>query len=253
MEISLNGQYLVSAIVSVYNSERFIRGCLVDLENQTIADQIEIIVVNSGSQQNEESLVRESQKQYTNIKYLKTNQRESVYAAWNRGVQAATGKYITNANTDDRHAAHAFERLASVLDARPDIALVYANQWITETENETFDNFSPVGKFVWKDFDSSTLFEGCYIGPQPMWRKILHKKYGFFDELFESAGDWEFWLRISETEKFLHLNEFLGLYLKSPQSIEHRDLKLSLKEFRRIKQQYAKRKFVLEKNAAQPF
>ena len=42
-------RYLVSAIVSTYNSEKFIRGCLEDLENQTIADKLEIIVVNSGS------------------------------------------------------------------------------------------------------------------------------------------------------------------------------------------------------------
>ena len=43
------GKYLVSAIVSTYNAEKFIRGCLEDLENQTIADRLEIVVVNSGS------------------------------------------------------------------------------------------------------------------------------------------------------------------------------------------------------------
>lgn len=241
-EIMQSGPYLVSAIVSAYNCERFIRGCLIDLESQTIADRTGIIVVNSGSQQNEEAVVYGFQKKYDNIKYIKTDQRESVYAAWNRGILTATGKYITNANTDDRHAAHAFERMTRVLDTRPDIALVYANLWITETENETWDNFTPVGKFVWKDFDPQTLADACYIGPQPMWRKNLHRKYGYFDVLFDSAGDWEFWLRLSQTEKFLHLNEELGLYLKSPASIEHRDLNLSLIEFKRIKRQYAGRK-----------
>ena len=59
------------AIVSTYNSERFIRGCLEDLEAQTIADRLEIIVVNSGSEQNEEAIVKEFQKKYSNIKYIK--------------------------------------------------------------------------------------------------------------------------------------------------------------------------------------
>ncbi|GAI52690.1 unnamed protein product, partial [marine sediment metagenome] len=119
-------KYLVSAIVSTYNSERFIRGCIEDLEGQTINDKLEIIVVNSGSEQNEEAIVKELQKKYSNIKYIKNELRETVYAAWNRGLKAASGKYITNANTDDRHRKNAFEVMVNVLEALPEIALVYA-------------------------------------------------------------------------------------------------------------------------------
>jgi predicted O-methyltransferase YrrM len=50
---------VVSAIVSTFNAERFLAGCLDDLERQTIADQMEIIVINSGSEQNEDKIVRE--------------------------------------------------------------------------------------------------------------------------------------------------------------------------------------------------
>ena len=60
-------KYLVSAIVSTYNSERFIRGCLEDLENQTIADRLEIVVVNSGSEQNEDRIIKEFQKKNIRI------------------------------------------------------------------------------------------------------------------------------------------------------------------------------------------
>ncbi|WP_407931600.1 glycosyltransferase, partial [Ignavibacterium album] len=44
---------LVSVIVSTYNSERFIRGKIEDLLNQSIFDKIEIIIINSGSLENE--------------------------------------------------------------------------------------------------------------------------------------------------------------------------------------------------------
>ena len=87
--------YLVSAIVSVYNCERFIRGCLEDLEQQTIADKLEIVVVNSGSQQNEEPIIKEFQTKYDNIVYIKTEERETIYKAWNRGIKTSSGKYIT--------------------------------------------------------------------------------------------------------------------------------------------------------------
>ncbi len=88
------GQYLVSAIVSTYNSEKYLCGCLEDLTTQTISDHLEIIVVNSGSEQNEETIVKEFQEKYSNIKYIKTENRESVYAAWNLSIKAASGNIL---------------------------------------------------------------------------------------------------------------------------------------------------------------
>lgn len=232
---------LVSAIVSSYNSERFIRGCLEDLEAQTIADRLEIVVVDSGSSQNEGTIVGEFQQRYDNIVYIRTAQRESVYAAWNRGIQVARGTYITNANTDDRHKRDAFERMVAILEERPDIALVYANTYITNTENEIFETHTPAGRFNWPDFDPLRLIYYCFMGPQPMWRRCMHTKYGYFDESFESAGDWEFWLRMAETETFLHLDEFLGLYLRSPASVEYRNRELTSQENVRVYQRYLHR------------
>ena len=71
-------RYLVSAIVLAYNSEKYIRGCLEALENQAIADKLEIIVVDSGSQQNEAAVVREFQQRYNNIKYIRTGARQYI-------------------------------------------------------------------------------------------------------------------------------------------------------------------------------
>lgn len=42
-------EYEVSVIVSTYNNEKLIRGCLNDLVRQTIFNKLEIIVIDSGS------------------------------------------------------------------------------------------------------------------------------------------------------------------------------------------------------------
>jgi glycosyltransferase involved in cell wall biosynthesis/Tfp pilus assembly protein PilF len=237
--INPNKQYLVSAIVSTYNSERYLRGCLEDLEAQTISDQLEIIVVNSGSEQNEESIVKEFQDKYANIKYIKTEARESVYAAWNRGIREAAGKYITNANTDDRHRNDAFEVIVTILETLPEVALVYADLKITATANERFDQCTPVGNFSWLNWSRKDLLnQDCFIGPQPMWRKAVHEKYGYFDESLVVAGDYEFWLRISQTNTFLHIPVCLGLYLRSPDSIEHANLEILKEEKEKIINMY---------------
>ncbi len=212
---------LVTAIVSTYNSERFIRGCLEDLEAQTIADRLEIIVVDSGSEQREGEIVREFQQRYSNIRYLRTGQRETIYAAWNRAIAQARGKYLSSANTDDRHVPRAYERMVSELEANPDVALVYADSALTRVENASIEDAPVEAWFRWPGFDPRHLFAVCYIGPQPMWRRSLHEKYGSFDAEMEVAGDYDFWLRMAATEMFRHIPEVLGLYLASANSIEH--------------------------------
>ena len=208
-------------MVSTYKSERFIRGCLEDLVAQTIFARTEVIVIDSASPENERATVETFQKDHSNIHYLRTPQRETLYAAWNRGIRMATGRYITNANTDDRHAPIAFERLASYLDQHPAVGVVYATAAITTAENQSFNAAPRTGKFKARPFDRRRLFWDCLPGPQPMWRKELHDRFGFFDETLSVAGDYEFWLRISAAVSFGHIPECLGLFLASPGSLAH--------------------------------
>jgi GT2 family glycosyltransferase len=234
-------EYLISAIVPTYNAGRFMRGLLEDLEGQTIAPRMEIVIVDTQSPTNESAIIKEFQQRYDNIVYIRTERRESSHSAINRCLRAARGKYVTLACTDDRHKKDAFERMAAVLEARPDVALAYANSTITTTENETFENHSRVATYRWTDFDPLQLHYGCYIGPQPMWRRDVHEQYGYFDESLESAGDWDFWLRMAERETFLHIDEFLGLYLYSPTSSEHHDPELSRRETLLVQQRHLPR------------
>jgi len=213
-------EYLVSAIVSTYNSEKFIRGCLEDLENQTIADKLEIVVVNSGSEQNEESIVKEFQNKYGNIVYIKT-EREGLYSAWNRAVKVASGQFLTNANTDDRHRKDAFEVMANTLLKNTDAALVYGDQIVTDTPNPTFENHHFVELAKRPEFSKERLLFGCCVGSQPMWRKSLHKEFGSFDETLTCAADWDFWLKVASKCSFKHIPESLGLYYRNEQGIEH--------------------------------
>ncbi|MGA2151678.1 MAG: glycosyltransferase [Geobacteraceae bacterium] len=233
-----DSRILVSAIVSTYNAERFLRGCLEDLEAQTIAARLEIIVVDSGSRQNEQAIVEEFQRRYNNIVYIRTEERESLYAAWNRGVKAARGKYLTNANTDDRHPSDALEKLVETLESHPEVALAYADSAVTDQENATWESAPLVGYFRFPEFEARLLFQVCYVGPHPLWRRELHGRYGLFDPAFTSAGDYEFWLRLAVTEQFLHVPEVLGLYLWAPGGLEHGQQNISHRESEEARQRH---------------
>ncbi|MEG5065133.1 FkbM family methyltransferase [Microcoleus sp. B3-A4] len=231
--------FKVSAIVSTYNSEKFIRGCLQDLVEQTLykQSQLEIIVIDSGSQENEQSVVREFQAKYPNIVYDRTSDRETLYAAWNRGIKMSRGAYMTNANTDDRHRPDALEIMAKYLDENAEVSLVYADQLITSTANDIFAKTQAEQGWNWPAFDYSELERRCIIGPQPMWKKSLHEKYGYFRSEFTAAGDYEFWLRIGKSENIVHLPEILGLYYENQQGLQHSS-PISYQETRQIWNEY---------------
>jgi glycosyltransferase involved in cell wall biosynthesis len=205
----------VSAIVSTYNAELFIRGALADLVGQSLfhQGQLEIIVIDSGSQQGEAAIVREFQRGSPAIRYLRT-ERETIYAAWNRGVELARGEYLTNANADDRHRSDALEVLAATLDAERELGVVYANSLITTVPNQTFAENTAERVLRWPDYSLRQLLMHSYFGPHPMWRRCLHAEVGSFNPSYVVAGDYEFFLRAAWRRGARHLDEVLGLYFE---------------------------------------
>jgi GT2 family glycosyltransferase len=236
-----SGGYLVSAIVSTYASERFIEGRLRDLLEQTIGDRLEIVVIDSGSPENERAVVESYAARHPNIVYVRTDQRETVYQAWNRGIRMARGRYITNANTDDRLRPEAIAILAGILEADRECAVAYGDFYITGYENQTFGRHIRTGYSTKPDFDPSLMLSGCHMGPQPMWRRSLHDEFGYFDERLNAAGDYEFWCRVATRYDMLHIPEFLGLYLHNPAGICNSDTSAVSRECASVQQAYRDR------------
>lgn len=213
----------VAALVSTYNSADFLRGCIEDLQAQTLykTGDLEIIVVNSGSKQHEAAILRE----YQGIEVI-TSLREPMYVALNRAIALSTGQYLTIANTDDRHAPHALERLAAELDNFPDVGLVYADCYVTSTPNAVWNGEYKIsheppyisGRLGWPDFDPLLLTQFCFVGPQPMWRREL----GGFDESYLLAGDYELALRLtSQGVQFKRVDEVLGIFYSNGMGINN--------------------------------
>jgi len=237
-------QPLVSAIISTYNSEKFINGRINNLLEQTISDQIEIIVINSGSEQNEESIVREFMTSHPNIQYLRTDNRETIYKAWNRGIKLATGKYITNANTDDRLRSDALEILTNCLDKYEDVALVYANQYISNIPNQEYDKVTTKNRFERLNYSRIKLLSGYIAGPQSVWRASLHFNDDiWFNEEFEIGGDYDFVCRVAEIYPLRKVPGTLGVYFKSDENKnkEFLNIDLTKEETFQIQDKYLRR------------
>ncbi len=100
---------LVSVVVPVYNTEKYLRHCLDALISQTLKD-IRIICVNDGSTDSSSSILDE----YANndARILVINKPNSGYgASMNRGFDAADTEYVGIVEPDDFPANDMFEKL----------------------------------------------------------------------------------------------------------------------------------------------
>ena len=95
----MNQSELVSIIVPIYNSEKYLNDCLKSIQKQTYHN-IEILLIDDGSQDNSLVICEEVGVLDDRIKiYHQENQ--GVSAARNRGIELAKGKYILFIDSDD--------------------------------------------------------------------------------------------------------------------------------------------------------
>lgn len=238
----------VSALISVYKAEKFLHGCLEDLVAQTLyqAGQLEIIIIDSNSPEHEGDIVRRYQQRFSNIKYIRTPERETLYKAWNRGIAASTGEYITNANADDRHRSDALEVLLSHLKKTPDIDLVYGDVVRTFKANSTFREEAEGERFHYSDFFPPDVLLHYQFGCQPLWNRSLANSVGQFNTTMKAAGDWEFNFRFNLAgKKALHIPEVLGVFYENPDSVSIQDGQSALEQ-QALRNRYGSPETVLE-------
>jgi glycosyltransferase involved in cell wall biosynthesis len=207
--------YKVTALVSTYKSAAFMRECLEDLEGQTIARDLEIVIVDADSPEGESAIVEEFQRRFDNIRYIRTPERIGIYPAWNLAIRAASGDFLTPMSTNDRLAPDAYERLIQALEANPDAGLAYGDSYLTNIPHQEYGRHTPSpdygGEFRWPDYSFEDLLVNCRVGPHPLWRRSVHAGVGYFDGRYKAIGDQDFWLRLALKHPLVHIPVFTGL------------------------------------------
>lgn len=228
----------VSIITSLFKGDEFITGFMDNITRQTMFKQCELIIINANSPGNEDEVIKPYLEQYPNIIYFRLEKDPGIYAVWNMAIKMARAEYITNANVDDRLAYNCYELHAQALDKHPEIDLVYSDFYKTFCPHETF--YRHTGKpWIMPQFSRKNMYH-CLPNNHPMWRKSMHKKYGFFDEKYQCSGDYEMWLRaVHNGAQFLKVNKILGLYYHNPQGLSTNPKnKIALRESRQLREKY---------------
>ena len=224
---------LVSVVIPVYNCAEYIGECIDSVAEQTY-DNIEIIVVNDGSKDESEKIIKNKKKKYRNILYYK-QRNKGVSAARNLGINKAKGEYITFVDGDDLTGKYLVERLVNQITCtHPECIIVSKpTQKINEFEECALGYKKPVVKSISSDQALIKLLYpyGIDNGPCAKLYPTALLKKNLFNIDLSIAEDLELNYRLIKSSKIIKvLNEKLYFYrpnLKSAMNQEFNKKRLS--------------------------
>lgn len=92
--------FLISIVITVYNTEKYLRRCLESVTSQSYRN-LEIIVVNDCSPGNAEEIIKEYSKNDDRIRYVTYEKNKGLFCARIEGAKIANGDYIAFLDSDD--------------------------------------------------------------------------------------------------------------------------------------------------------
>jgi len=214
------GSARVAVIVSLYKAASKLRVFLTCLAQQTSLrrGQVEIVLVDSGSPDCEYAEVQSFvASRPLNFVYARSRERETIQAAWNRGIALSRAPYLVFLGVDETLYPEALETLAAALDADGSVDWVMANSLVTSVDARGVyeKDVMPYRRDgATKDF---VYLETCYLSwVGGMYRRSIHDRFGYYDESFGAAGDTEFKNRILPAISVKFIPRTLGVFLNYP-------------------------------------
>ncbi len=174
----------LSVIVPAFNAGKYIGNCIDSIEHGSLPEsELEVIVVNDGSTDNTAKVIDSKMQEYSNIQMVQTND-EGVSVARNRGMQKASGEYITFVDADDIVTEKMFSLLiAEAMETKADIVGCGFFTWSKAEDipgkiidgNNNEDSDAAIKKSV---FNSDDFIKEEIIGNHNSrcWSKIYSRK-----------------------------------------------------------------------------
>ena len=205
---------LVSAIVPIYNGERFLAEALDSALAQTLRD-LEIVVVDDGSTDASAAIADAYAERHPGVVRVTHQANQGLCHARNRALAEARGSYFALLDADDIWLPHHLADSVALLECHPDVALVHA-------DIERIDvNGASLGRNdrLWNDFGADP-FLTLYLRhehvccPTAVFRRAAIERVGNFDPQFNRLGceDRDLWLRMADVSRIAFINALHARY-----------------------------------------
>lgn len=197
---------LVSVIIPVYNSEKYLQLAIDSILNQTYTN-LELILVNDCSTDRSKEICQSNKD--PRIIYLENKENLGITETRNNGFAKASGKYIAILDNDDISLPFRVEHQVKFLEAHPDFGMCGTFYSVIDGD----------GKLVFKvalptdarDIHTFLLLQNCFSHSTTMYRYELGKEFQY-QKKYDSVSEYEVWLQMAKKTKLANLPVYAGMY-----------------------------------------
>lgn len=197
---------LLTVLLPVYNSERFLKQAIDSVLTQSFQDFI-LLIINDGSIDKSKDIIMGYNDE--RIEYIENESNIGLVKTLNKGLSLVKTKYVARMDADDICNSDRFEIQINYLEKNSTIALVGGWATVINEENRT------VGKIKYPSDDitirTSLLFSNMFIHSSIMLRYELIKDLKY-DESHIATEDFGLWAKISQNNSIANLQHFLIEY-----------------------------------------
>ena len=198
----------ISVIMSVYNSEVYLKEAIESILNQTFKD-FEFIIINDGSSDNSLRII----SGFEDERIILINQKnKGIIASLNKGLETAKGEFIARMDSDDVSLPDRFEKQLKLMKS-DNIDICGGDFTIINSSGISLKSYTTPRTH---DLCSLSLLSKVpFAHPSVLIRSDFLKKHNlkYGQSNIKKAEDLDFWVRIHEKGgKFSNVNEVIFKY-----------------------------------------
>lgn len=198
---------IITVIMPVYNTEKYIQAAIQSILNQTFTD-FEFLIFNDGSTDNSLKIIQSFKDK--RIRLFNSKKNSGLVIHLNEGIKLAKGKYIARMDADDIALPKRFEKQVKFLETHPNHGIVGSSCRIINEKGELTSR-------IWKvhpkldTIKAELLFYPPFAHPSIMMRTQIAQLFYYNPQCY-IAEDYYLWLEISKNHLLGNLPEILLYY-----------------------------------------
>lgn len=190
----------VSVIVPCYRYAAVLEGCVESVLSQDGVD-VRVLIIDDSSPDATPAVARRLTERDARVEYWRHAENKGLIPTANEGLEWARGDYVLLLSADDLLTPGALGRATSVMEASPNVGMVYGRPLLARGPS------LPEAKGRWRGIDvhrgadwirlRCRTAHNCISSPEAVVRTSVQREVGGYDPACFHASDLNMWLRIA--------------------------------------------------------